>query len=80
MLKCKPLSCTSAALTWKAPEKLGHPPMHKYKLERQLLAKGAQQTGQGWVTADGDVDHEAHSLVDANATVRGPVTGQAAWL
>ena len=46
--------------------------MHKYKLERQLLAKGAQQIGQGWVTADGDVDHEAHSVVDANATVRGP--------
>lgn len=78
VLTCKPLSCTSAALTWKAPEILGHPPMHKYKLERQLLAKGAQQTGQGWVTAEGDVDHEAHSVVDANAKVRGPVTWQAA--
>ena len=80
VLKCKPLSCTSAAVTWKAPENLGHPPMHKYKLERQLLAKGAQQTAQGWVTADGDVDHEAHSVVDANVKVRGPVAGPAAWL
>ena len=80
VLTCKPLSCKSTALTWKAPEKLGHPPMHKYKLERQLLATGAQQTGQGWVTADGDVDHDASSVVDAHAKVRGPVMGQAAWL
>ena len=58
------------AVSWKAPNHLGQPVMHKYKLERQLLGGAdGQDSGGKWVTADGDIDDEDMSVMDEGLQV-----------
>ena len=63
-LHCKQVSCDSVELTWQSPEYVGHPPFHKYKLQR---AAGADSTA--WVSANKYLDDEDVSWVDQGLEV-----------
>ena len=52
------------ALNWQLPEALGHPPFHKYKLQRSLGQPG------NWKTANKFLDDEDTSWVDSGLEVR----------
>lgn len=58
----KPVSCSSIALSWQPPERHGHPPLHKYKLERQQVTEASEASP--WITAHGDLDDEDTSFLD----------------
>lgn len=51
-LQCRQVSCGSILLTWQPPERLGHPPLHKYKLQR------SEGDDSLWVTVNKDLDDE----------------------
>jgi hypothetical protein len=62
-LACTAMTCDSIAVRWHAPEKLGSPPMHKYKLERRRVGESK------WVTANGDLDDEEEGWLDSDLEV-----------
>ncbi|KAK9814892.1 hypothetical protein WJX73_001518 [Symbiochloris irregularis] len=75
-LKCQAVTCSSIRLSWQAPQHVGQPPMHKYKLERQLQTLGASTMSVAatmeadmapdrWVTAHGELDDEDFSWQDS---------------
>ena len=57
------VSCASIVLSWQPPEALGHPPFHKYKLQRSLGQPG------NWVTANRVLDDEDTTWVDPGIEV-----------
>ena len=80
---CQAVTCSSIRLTWQAPLHLGQPPMHKYKLERQLqtlgagqapiaAALGAEMSPDRWITAHGELDDEDISWQDSRLQVCQP--------
>ena len=64
LLRLMQVSCASAAISWQPPESLGHPPFHKYKLQRSLGQPG------NWVSANRNLDDEDTSWVDSGLEVR----------
>ena len=38
-LRCRPVSCRAVACAWDPPTEPGHPPFHKFKLERLRQAR-----------------------------------------
>ena len=66
-LQCKPVACDSIVLLWQPPERLGQPPMHKYKLERQKVQMPEERIAAPvWQTANGELDDEATNFVDSD--------------
>ena len=65
-LRCKQAACGSALVTWQPPATLGHPPFHKYKLQR------SRDGGVAWVTANRLLDPEDTSWLDEELEVRKP--------
>ncbi|CAL8461872.1 g1403 [Coccomyxa elongata] len=51
-LRCRQVTCSSILLTWQPPERLGHPPFHKYKLQR------SEGEDSGWVSVNKNLDDE----------------------
>ncbi|KAK9820409.1 hypothetical protein WJX72_010017 [[Myrmecia] bisecta] len=69
-VQCRALSCDSIGVSWQAPAQLGHPPMHKYKLERQQVEGLEERIAMPqWVTANGDVDDEDSYFLDGGLEV-----------
>ena len=62
-LTCTAVACNAAWLSWTRPERLGHPPLHKYKLERWRRLPGSGEAGK-WETAHGDLDGDELSWQD----------------
>jgi len=62
-LRCRPLTCAAVACAWDAPAEPGHPPFHKFKLER--LAPGGAGGPAAWATAGGELDGDQRQFVDA---------------
>ena len=60
------MSCLEVALSWGPPEDLGHPPMHKFKLERTSVteAGSARVHPLTWVIANADLDDEESAWLD----------------
>lgn len=52
-------------LTWQPPSMLGHPPFHKYKLQRTSDPEGQAD----WMSIDRQVDVESSSFVDQRLQV-----------
>ncbi len=71
-LRCRPLTCAAVACAWDAPAEPGHPPFHKFKLER--LAPGGAGGPAAWATAGGELDGDQRQFVDAGLAEvrRGP--------
>ena len=63
-LHCRPLTCRSVACTWDPPAEPGHPPFHKFKLER--LGPGDGSAAAAWETANGELDDEDLQFVDTS--------------
>jgi hypothetical protein len=61
-LHCATANRSAVKLAWDAPVEAGHPPMHKYQLQRQALLRG-QAVGK-WHDV-GEPDDEDASWVDA---------------
>jgi len=75
-LRCQPLTCAAVACAWDAPAEPGHPPFHKFKLER--LAPGGAGGPAAWATAGGELDGDQRQFVDAGLAEvrRGPGAAQ----
>ena len=70
-MRCRAPTCDSVAVLWSAPTNAGHPPLHKYKLERQLLATPEETVAApAWVTANGELDDEDTSWTDSGLRVQ----------
>ena len=76
-LICQGVTCSSLRLGWSPPEQLGQPPMHKYKLERQLqlppdgssALAGNTLLQERWATAHGELDDEDLQWQDSGLQV-----------
>lgn len=62
-LRCRQVSCSSILLTWQPPERLGHPPFHKYKLQR------SEGEDSGWVSVNKNLDDEESFWEDGGLQV-----------
>jgi hypothetical protein len=65
-LQCKQVGCGSALVTWRPPETVGHPPLHKYKLQR------SRGNDSAWESANKNLDTEDVSWVDEGLQVKKP--------
>ena len=68
-MSCSPAACDAAWLTWSKPERLGYPPLHKYKLERWRAPSDSSEPAK-WETANGDLDADDGSWQDTSVQVR----------
>ncbi len=62
-MRGRQVSCSSVLLTWQPPERLGHPPFHKYKLQR------SEGEDSGWVSVNKNLDDEEISWEDRGLEV-----------
>ena len=62
-MSCTAVACNAAWISWARPERLGHPPLHKYKLERWHRLPGSGEGGK-WETVHGDLDGDELSYQD----------------
>ncbi|KAK9834335.1 hypothetical protein WJX81_008044 [Elliptochloris bilobata] len=60
--RCRPLGCRTVACAWDPPAEPGHPPFHKFKLER--LGQAGAHGSAAWATANGELDDEDLQFVD----------------
>ncbi len=63
-LRCRQVTCNSVLLTWQPPERLGHPPFHKYKLQR------SEGEDSGWVSVNKNLGDEETHWEDGGLEVR----------
>ena len=68
---CRAVACDAVEVTWQPPEQPGHPPFHKYKLERQEVESSDDRSAPAavWATAHGDLDDEDTQWVDIGLEV-----------
>ncbi len=62
------VSCNAVEITWQHPESMGHPPFHKYKLQRAADLEGVSSD---WTTVNRLLDVESTSWVDRHLQVLG---------
>lgn len=62
------MSCKTVEITWQHPESVGHPPFHKYKLQRASDLEGVSSE---WMTVNRLLDVESTSWVDSHLQVLG---------
>ena len=67
-LSCSALACNTVWVSWARPERVGHPPLHKYKLERWHRLPGSPEAGR-WETAHGDLDGDELGWQDEEVQV-----------
>ena len=69
-LQCQAIACSAIVVSWQAPQQMGQPPMHKYKLERIQTLNAAQDASTivQWATA-AELPDEDEAYQDQNLKV-----------
>ena len=59
------VACRGMEVTWQPPQSVGHPPFHKYKLQRTSDPEGQSE----WRSVNRQVDVESTSWIDRQLQV-----------